>query len=100
MNIINFNIRLSNSCDSLNNDGFPLSVLERVIAMSFPSSGMRSLYRNLIKVSPHAYRIRELLKIDITHWVISSHVGKLPIYIQVDVPAFIVIATTIETGTT
>lgn len=100
MNIINFNIRLSNSCDSLNNDGFPLSVLERVIAMSFPSSGMRSLYRNPIKVSPHAYRIREFLKIDITHWVISSHVGKLPIYIQVDVPAFIVIATTIETGTT
>lgn len=91
---------MSNSCDSLNNDDFPLSVLERVIAMSFPSSGMRSLYRNPIKVSPHAYRIRELLKIDITHWVISSHVGKLPIYIQVDVPAFIVIATTIETGTT
>lgn len=66
--------------------------------MSFPSSGMRSLYRNPIKVSPHAYRIREFLKIEISESFDS--VSENLLYLQVHVPAFIVIATAIDTGTT
>lgn len=81
MNIINFNIRLLNSCDLLNNDGFFLFVLERVIVMLFFLFGMWLLYRNFIKVSLYVYCIREFLKIDIIYWVILFYVGKFFIYI-------------------